>query len=171
MATIKDADSWTLVPSTSQEIEAIRKKCQRLVLRRAAFSAGVSAIPLPLLDVAVDARLLATLIEKINAEFGLTSEQITRLQPKSKLFSYQAVAGLGSVLVGRMATRQLVTQLLKKTGIKIVTKNSARIVPLAGQMVSAAIGFTTFRSLGNQHIELCARIATDLATEKRNTTE
>ena len=164
MTTLEKANDWSLVATSPKEIEEIRSRCRALVRRRAARSAGVAAIPLPLFDVAVDAKLLTSLIDDINTQFGLTSEQISQMQPKSKMFPLQAMAGVGSAYIGRLATRHLVTQMLKRTGAKIVTKNVARIVPIAGQLVSAAIGFTAFRSLGYEHIDTCVKIATQLAS-------
>lgn len=163
MTAIENKSDWTLVATSVEEIDAIRTACRKLVWRRALLSAGVAAIPLPLVDVAVDAKLLTALIDDINARFGLTSEQITRLQPKSKMFSLLAVAGAGSAYIGRLATRQLATSMLKRSGVKIITKSATRIVPIAGQIASAAIGFAAFRSLGYQHVDTCVKIATDVA--------
>ncbi len=131
-------------------------------MRRAAISAGVAAVPIPGLDIATDIRMLTRLIEDINAEFGLTPEQINRLQPKLRLVAYEIIVGMSSVLVGKVVTRELVTLLLKRTGKKLLVKYSAKIVPIAGQVVSAAVGFAAFRAIGCQHIDACANIAAEL---------
>jgi hypothetical protein len=162
MAQRKDSNGWVLVPSTAEDIEAVRQKCRRLVMRRAAVSAGVSAVPIPGLDIATDLSLLAKSIDEINLEFGLTSEQIARLRPEARVIAYQTMIGMGSVLVGKMVTRELVRQLLMRSGMKIVSKHAARIVPVAGQIVSAAIGFTAFRAICNQHIDACVQVAGEL---------
>lgn len=153
---------WALGPSTPKEIDAVRKKCRRLVMRRAAISAGVAAVPIPGLDIATDIRMLTRLIEDINAEFGLTPEQINRLQPKLRLVAYKIIVGMSSILVGKAVTRELVTLLLKRTGTKLLVKYSAKIVPIVGQVVSAAVGFAAFRAIGCQHIDACADIAAEL---------
>ena len=159
---------WTLVPSTPGEIEALRKKCRRLVTRRAAMSAGVAAVPIPGLDVAADITLLMRLIEEINVEFGLTPEQIEHLQPKARLIVYRAIVGVGSAVVGRVVTRELVGLLLKTAGMKAAVKYSAKMVPVAGQLASAAIGFAAFRVIGYQHVEACARVAEELIAIELN---
>jgi uncharacterized protein (DUF697 family) len=153
---------WTLVPSTPREIDALRRKCRRLVTRRAAMSAGAAAVPIPGLDIAADITLLMRLIEEINAEFGLTPEQIERLQPKAKIIVYQAIVGVGSTVAGKVVTRELAGLLLKKVGMKTAVKYSAKMVPVAGQIASAAIGFAAFRVIGYQHVEACARVAEEL---------
>lgn len=158
----RQQSDWTLVPSTEKDIQAVRTKCQRLVTRRAAVSAGVSAVPIPGFDLAADLGLLVNLIEQINAEFGLTPEQIERLQPKAKVLVYEIVAGMGSVLAGKLVTRELVAHLLKRAGMKAMVKYSAKIVPVAGQIASATLGFAAFRVIGYQHVDACARIAREL---------
>lgn len=162
MASGKDIGAWTLVPASQEEIEVLRKKCKRLVLRRAAVSAGVAIVPIPGIDIAADLGLLVKLIEDINTEFGLTPGQISRLRPEVRLVVYQTMVGMSSMLVGKLVTRELVTRLLQRAGMKMMVKYSAKIVPVAGQMVSAAIGFTAFRTIGNQHIEACAKVAGEL---------
>ena len=66
------------------------------------------------------------------------------------------------MLVGRLVTRELLMQLFKKVGVKIASKTAAKLVPIAGSVVSAAIGFTVFRQLGYQHVEACAKVANKL---------
>ncbi len=162
MADEKDRGNWTLVPASLQEIEMLRKKCRRMVLRRAAVSAGAAAVPIPGIDIATDLGLLVKLIEDINAEFGLTPGQISRLRPEVRLVVYQAMVGMSSMLVGKLVTREVVAQVLQRTGMRLLVKYSAKIVPVAGQAVSAAIGFAAFRTIGNQHVDACAKVAGEL---------
>ena len=153
---------WDLVAPHQEDIEQVRERCRRMVRRRAAISAGVSAVPIPGVDVMSDLSLFALLVDDVNKAFGLTPEQIDRLQPRHKLIAYEAAVGIGGMLVGRLITRELVMQLFKRTGIKMLARTAARVVPIAGQMASAAIGFTVFRQLGYQHVEACAAVAREL---------
>ncbi|HCN90021.1 MAG TPA: hypothetical protein DIT28_12735 [Oxalobacteraceae bacterium] len=162
MAHRKGDDGWTLVPSTQEEIETLRQRCRRIVMRRAAISASVSALPIPGLDIATDLSLLTRSIEDINREFGLTPGQIDRLRPQLRLVAYETVIGMSGVLAGKLVTRELVVQLLRRSGVKMLSKYAVRIVPLAGQVVSSAIGFAAFRTIGNQHIDACVQIAGEL---------
>lgn len=152
-------NEWALVPATAHDIDVLRKKCRRIANRRAALSAGVAVVPIPGIDIATDISLLMRLLEEINQEFGLTPEQIEHLQPKAKVMVYQAIVGMGGVVVGKTVTRGIVTQLLKHTGIKILARNATKIVPVAGQVASAALGFAAFRAIGYAHIEACVRVA------------
>ncbi|HEX8956555.1 MAG TPA: hypothetical protein VF798_09780 [Burkholderiaceae bacterium] len=142
-----------------RDIEAVRRKCRRLVLKRAALSAGLSAIPIPGVDVLSDLGLMARAIEDINIEFGLTPEQIARLTPEMRLMIYQMAVGIGSMMVGRFVTREVVAHLLQKTGLKALSRQAAKIVPVAGQIAAASIGFAAFRSVANRHIDACASVA------------
>ncbi|GAB2860302.1 hypothetical protein GCM10027277_31110 [Pseudoduganella ginsengisoli] len=155
----KKSQEWTLVPSSEKEIADVRDRCRRLVQRRAAVSAGIAAVPLPGLDVVTDLRLFATLIEDINREFGLTPEQVGRLQPELKIRAYEAAVSVGGAMVGRYITREIILKLLQRSAGKAVAKQATRFVPFAGQAASAAIGFFAFRQIGYQHVEACASVA------------
>jgi uncharacterized protein (DUF697 family) len=153
---------WTLIPGNQKDIAAVRETCRRMVRRRAVVSAGVSAIPIPGVDVMSDLSLFAKLVEDVNQAFGLTPAQVERMQPKYRLIAYEAAVGMGGMLVGKLITRELVMQLLRRSGVKIVAKTAARLVPLAGQLAAAAIGYGVFRQLGYQHVEACAAVAREL---------
>jgi uncharacterized protein (DUF697 family) len=156
------ATDWTLIPGDQEEIDKVRERCRRLVRKRATMAAGFSAVPLPGLDVVSDLSLFARLVEEVNKAFGLTAEQVERLQPKFRLIAYEAAVGMGGMLVGRLVTRELLLKLFKKAGVKIASKTAAKLVPMAGSVVAAAIGFAMFRQLGYQHVEACARVAREL---------
>ena len=161
MSKLQNTD-WTLIPDSLQQIEQARERCRRLVRRRAVISAGVSALPIPGFDVVSDLGLFSILINDINVEFGLTPEQIERLQPKFRLIAYEAAVGVGGMMVGKLITRQLLFQVLTRGGMKSAAKQATKFVPLAGQLISAAIGFAAFRQIGYQHADACAAVAQEL---------
>jgi uncharacterized protein (DUF697 family) len=153
---------WTLIPENPQLIEDTRERCRRLVRRRAAIAAGVSAVPIPGVDVLSDLTLFKKLVDDVNSAFGLTPEQVDRLQPGHKLIAYKVAVGVGGVMVGKLITRELLMQIFKRVGLKYMAKSASRYVPIAGQIASAAIGFTMFRKLGYEHVEACAQVANEL---------
>ena len=156
------SSEWTLLPGTEQQIEETRERCRRLVRRRAILSAGVSAVPIPGVDVVSDLSLFKKLVDDVNAAFGLTEQQIDQLQPQHKLIAYKVAVGVGGVMVGRMVTRELLMFVFKRVGMRIAAKSAGKFVPIAGQIVAAAIGFTMFRKLGYEHVEACAKVASEL---------
>ncbi|GAA4421151.1 hypothetical protein [Acidovorax lacteus] len=139
-------------------IAAIRRS-RRLLHRRALVAAAASTVPVPGLDWAVDAALLSRLIPQINAEFGLTPEQIDRLDPKRREQVQKAVALVGSSLIGKFITKELVLRAAQAVGVRLSAKQAAKYVPLAGQAVAATLGYATLRWLGEQHLCDCVRVA------------
>lgn len=137
---------------------AVVRQCRQLLHRRAMVAGVASAVPVPGLDWAVDATLLSRLIPAINERFGLTPEQLDRLDPSKREKVQKAVAQVGTVLVGKFITQDLVLRAAKLVGVRLTAKQAARFVPLAGQAVSALIGYSAIRYLGEQHIKDCLAV-------------
>jgi hypothetical protein len=104
--------SSNVIPATRRDIAQIASECRKLVTRRAMISAGASVVPLPGVDVAVDVAVLLRMIEQINQRFGLTLQQIEQLAPQRRLFAYKAAMGVGSALICRIVTLEMVIKLL-----------------------------------------------------------
>ena len=155
-------DNFDLIPGSEQALAATRERCRQMVRKRATMAAGFSAVPIPGLDIVSDMSLFTGLVDEVNAAFGLSEQQISRLQPKYRMMVYEAAVGVGGMLVGRLVTKELLLTLFKKAGVKIASKTAAKLVPVAGSVVSAAIGFAVFRKLGYQHVEACVKVAQKL---------
>ncbi|MGE0496815.1 MAG: hypothetical protein AB7I35_00755 [Ramlibacter sp.] len=139
-------------------VAAVRRSRQ-LLNRRALVAAAAGAVPVPGLDWMVDAALLTRLIPEINAVFGLTPAQLDQLTPNKREQIQKATALVGSTLIGRFITRDLVMRAAKTVGLRLSTAQAAKFVPLAGQAVSAVMGYTTLRYLGEEHLKDCVRVA------------
>ena len=140
-------------------LEAAVKRSRKLLNKRALVAAAASAVPVPGLDWAVDAALLSKLIPEINKEFGLTPAQLDQLDPKKRDQVQKAVAMVGSVLIGKFVSRDLVLKAATKIGVRLSTKQLAKYVPFAGQIVSAAVGYAAIRYFGEEHMKDCIRVA------------
>jgi uncharacterized protein (DUF697 family) len=151
-----------IVPASRRDIDAVARQCRKLATRRALISAGAAVVPVPGIDVAVDVSVLVTMIDDINTAFGLTPEQIERLAPRRKAYAYKAVMAVGSALVGRVVTRELVVGLMKTVGVRLTAKQAARAVPIAGQVVAASLSFAALKYLGDRHIRDCVQAADTL---------
>lgn len=145
-------------PASDAQLQAAVQRSKRLLHRRAVVAAVASAVPIPGLDWAVDAALLTRLLPQISAEFGLSAEQIDRLDPGAREQVQKAVGLVGSVLIGKLITRDLVLRVAQTVGVRLTTKQLAKYVPLAGQAVAAALGYAVLRYLGQQHIRDCVRV-------------
>ena len=137
--------------------DAVRR-ARKLLNRRALVGAAASAVPIPGLDWAVDAALLAKLLPAINAEFGLTPQQLDLLPAHKREEVHKAVTVVGSVLVGKFVTRDLVLRMAKMAGKRLTIKQATKYVPLAGQAISALMGYAALRYLGEEHIKDCVRV-------------
>ena len=146
-------------------LEAAVKRSRKLLNKRAMVAAAASAVPVPGLDWAVDAAMLSRLIPEINREFGLTPQQLDKLEPKKRDQVQKAVTLVGSVLIGKFISRDLVIKAATKIGVRLTTKQLAKYVPLAGQMVSAAVGYAAIRYLGEEHMKDCIRVAKEAQME------
>ena len=134
------------------------RRARKLLHRRALVAAAASVVPVPGLDWAVDAALLSRLIPQLNAEFGLSAQQLDQLDPHKREQVQKAVGLVGSVLIGKLITRELVIRATQAVGLRLTTRQVAKYIPLAGQAVAAAIGYATLRYLGEQHLQDCIRV-------------
>ena len=135
------------------------KRSRKLLHKRALLAGAVSAVPIPGLDWAVDAAMLSKLIPEINKEFGLTPQQLDTLNPKKREQVQQAVTMVGSVLIGKLISKDLVIAAATKIGMRLTTKQLAKYVPFAGQIVAATVGYAAIRYLGEEHMKDCIRVA------------
>ncbi len=141
-----------------QLMDAVRRS-RKLLHKRALVAAAASTVPVPGLDWAVDAALLSRLIPAINAEFGLTPDQIDRLEPRQREQVQKAVGMVGSVLIGKFITRDLALKAASTIGVRLTAGQVAKYVPLAGQAISALVGYGAIRFLGEEHLKDCVRVA------------
>ena len=138
-------------------LDAVRR-ARKMLNRRALVGAAAGAVPIPGLDWLVDAALLSKLLPAINAEFGLTPEQLDRLPKKKREQVQQAISVVGSMVIGKFITRDLVIRMAASIGKRITARQAAKYVPIAGQALSAVIGYTAIRYLGEQHIRDCVEV-------------
>jgi hypothetical protein len=138
-------------------IDAVRR-CRSMLNRRALIAAAASTVPMPGLDWAVDAALLSRVLPAINEEFGLTPQQLDRLPDHHREQVQKALAMVGSLVVGKFITRDLVLRMAQAMGKRLTVQQAAKYVPLAGQAVSAFMGYTALRYLGEEHIKDCVRV-------------
>ncbi len=150
------------MPATRRELDAVVRHCRRMVSRRAAIAAGVAVVPVPGIDWLTDIAVLMKLIPDINHAFGLTAGQVERLSPDRRVVVYKAISAGGSMLIGKLVTREAVIQSLKLVGIRLSTQQAAKFVPIAGQAISAALTYSSLRYVCEQHIRQCVAVSEQL---------
>ena len=140
-------------------LKAAVKRSRKLLNKRALVAAAAAAVPVPGLDWAVDAALLSNLRPEINKQFGLTPAQLDRLDPGKREQVQQAIALVGSVLIGKFISKDLLIRAATKLGVRMGTRQLAKFVPIAGQLVSAMFGYAAIRYFGEEHMKDCIRVA------------
>ncbi|MDP4096202.1 hypothetical protein OIN60_05380 [Paenibacillus sp. P96] len=155
-----------MIPHTIEELDHIRRECRSMVTKRAIASGGTTLIPLPGADIFADVGILMQLLPDINAKFGLSERELSGMDTETKSMVYGLITSVGSKLIGRVITREIILHLLQKIGLRIATKQAARLVPLLGQGLAAALGFTAMRMIGNRHIDECYEVARRLMEQR-----
>ncbi len=147
-----------VLPRNQIELDEAVRRSKALVTRRAALASAASLLPIPGLDIAIDIAAVMKLIPAINLEFGLTPEQIERLSPGRQLLVYKSIVAIGSVMIGKLVTKEIAIEVLKTVGVRMSAKQIGKYVPVAGQALSVALGFAAMKYVGHQHIKDCRRV-------------
>lgn len=147
-----------LLPRNTIDLDAAVKRAKSLVTRRAAVASVASLVPIPGLDIAVDITAIMKLIPAINGEFGLTPAQISRLSTGNQLIIYKSIVAVGSVMIGKLVTKEIAIEVLKTVGVRLTAKQIGKYVPVAGQALAVALGFAAMKYVGHQHIMDCRRV-------------
>jgi hypothetical protein len=159
--TVTTVDADWAAPERSP-VDSLRKECRALARRRAALAAATSLIPVPGIDLATDLALMTRLIKRINEHFGLSEEQIGRLSSQRQALVYRLLASAGGTLAARLTTPVLVARIVRMVGLRLTTMETARLVPIAGQVVAAGIGYWSVNTVAMRHIAHCERIVGEL---------
>ncbi|MFR6290273.1 MAG: hypothetical protein ACLUKQ_02360 [Peptococcaceae bacterium] len=145
-------------PKTIEELEQVRAECLRLVNKRSLLSGAAAVVPLPGADISADIAIMTELLLEINKRFGLSEEQIGQLDLERKKVLLVIISSIGNEVAGKTVSVTLVRSLLKRISNKIAARQVSRLVPVAGQAVSAGISFAAMRYLGRHHVEQCYQI-------------
>ena len=146
-------------PQNPEELEQVKTECMKLVNKRAVLSGVAAAVPLPGVDISADITIMVELLTEINKRFGLSEEQVSQLDFERKKVLLVIISSVGNELAGKTISATVVRSVLKKVSNKIAARQVSRLVPLAGQALSAGISFAAMRYLGRQHVEQCYQIA------------
>lgn len=162
---VRNAQQGRFVMSRKTDLDAVRDECRRLVRKRALVSAGVAVVPLPFLDVVVDARILMRLLPEISQRFGLAPERIQHLDEQRRRRAWQVIRARGSELLGIVLTREVVRRSFQTFAGRLLARQVAKFIPLGGQIVAASLGYFVMRKLAYRHIDDCYAVAEALAQD------
>lgn len=148
-----------MVNYSLNDLERIKKDCKRMVIQRATASGGAAMVPVPGTDFLADVSILMQLLPAINKKFGLSEGQLSGLDNRTKAYIYGYITAIGSRTIGKIISREIVFQLLKKVGKRVASKQVVKFVPLIGQGMAAALSFSAMRRAGYSHIHDCYEVA------------
>ncbi len=155
------AGAWTPADTADSGLQ-LRRECRAMARRRALLAAATSLIPVPGIDLATDLAVLTRVINRINEHFGLSEAQIGRLSGQKRALAYRLLAGVGGTLAARLTTPALIARIVRVAGVRLTAMEAARLVPVAGQLVAAGIGYWSINAVAMRHIAQCERIAAEL---------
>lgn len=142
-----------------QKLEAVRQECRALVRKRALMSAGAAVVPVPFMDVMVDAGILMRLIPDISRRFDLEPEHIAALTPEQREQVWHQIRARGSQLIGIVVTRAIVRKSFVDFAGRMAARQISKFIPLGGQLVAAGLGYFVMRRMAYKHIDDCFAIA------------
>lgn len=144
---------------TTRELQHIREECRTLVRKRALVSAGVAAVPVPFLDVVVDAGILLDLIPEISVRFGLAPESIADMEENQRWRTLKLIGERGSQLLGVIVTRQAVRATFQTYATRVLAAQVAKFIPFGGQLIAAGLGYFVMRQIAYRHVDDCYAVA------------
>lgn len=151
----------------SLDLDKIRLECQELVKSRAKISAGVAALPVPFLDVAVDSALLTKLLPEISERFHLIDNKMSAAHIDSKDARFTSFKNSLISFGGLVATRGIVKKTFQGFGGKFVSKQVTKYVPFGGQIVAGTMSYMIFKKIAFNHIDECHKLAKEIQAKSQ----
>ncbi|XP_051960598.1 interferon-inducible GTPase 5-like [Xyrauchen texanus] len=134
------------VPNITTEItERKKKSLEKNILRVALLSAGVAALPLPGLSVAVDVALIVYETLKYKTVFGLDDESLKRISVRSGK-SIEFLMSVMKSIVREGITANSIIHLLKQSSVYVAEEAVEEVlsfIPIIGSLVAAGLSFAT----------------------------
>ncbi len=151
-------------------LDKVKLECEALVKSRAKYSAGAAMLPIPFVDVAIDAGMLTQLLPEISERFGLISGRESAIDLESRDVHWHEVKDRAIDFAGLMATRGVVKKTVQGFGGRIVAKQVTKFIPLGGQLVAATMGYMIFKKIATDHINECYTLAKSIQQQQHGRT-
>ncbi len=147
-------------------LEQVRTECLDMVKKRAYVSAGAAIVPIPFFDVVIDVGILSLLIPEISAKFGLSPDQITVYDPKTKEIHWNELRKRGLEFSGFVVARTAVKKSLNNVATKVITKQVTKFIPIGGQIVAAGLGYIVMKKVADAHVDECYKLAKQIQSKQ-----
>ncbi len=150
------------------DLEQVRRECLELAKKRARLSAGAAVIPVPFLDVIVDAGVLSQLLPEISEKFGLSQARLPAYDPQTRQLQWKAIFDRLTEFGGFVLTRGVMRKSVQGLGGRIVATQVAKFIPLGGQMVAAGLSYFVMKKIAEDHINDCYNMSRQLQEKSRS---
>lgn len=145
------AENLTKTIDPKLDLEKIKRECEEMIKSKAKLSAVAAVVPVPLLDVAVDAGLLSKLLPEISAKFGLIEQPAGAVDLNNSSQMHQ-LKDKAVDFAGLVVTRSIAKKTFQGFGSRIIAKQVTKFVPFGGQIVAGTIGYLMFKKIAENHI-------------------
>lgn len=137
-------------PVTTQNLKNKEQEAQALVKKKAMISSVASALPIPLLDIGTDMKLMNDIHGEIEDIFEIEHEDVFSTNDDLMTRGWVMVTSIGSDVVRSRLTPFLFRRISKK-------KKFSRfgLVSIVGRTLGAAVSYFLMKKLGNDHIAHC----------------
>ncbi|HEU0065954.1 MAG TPA: hypothetical protein VFQ57_01800 [Sphingomonas sp.] len=140
---------------TLSELDRVRDDCKAMVTKRSLVSAGTAVVPIPGIDLIADVGLLTKMLPDISERFGLSHEQVAKMDAGMGEQVLVVATSLGNTVIGRAITRRIVTAIIRRVGLRVAGASVAKFVPFLGQAAAASLSFGAMKLAGNRHVDDC----------------
>jgi hypothetical protein len=135
-----------------------QRELRRFIRRQVIAAAGVSALPVPGVDLLVNSGLLAHTLVRISLHYGLAPEQLAQLPRPMRNQVDHAIHEVGSYLIGRVVTQTAVLSAVKGLGLRLSAQQAAKLAPIVGMAASAVMSGWLFKRLCERHVAQCEHV-------------
>ncbi|WP_158211525.1 GTPase [Alkalihalobacterium alkalinitrilicum] len=137
---------------SKRHLDEKRMECEKLVTKYSAIAAANAINPIPGVDISVDVSVILKLFKSIQQAYGLNDEKIKK---------YEALLPVAKKVI-EYASKGGVIVLLKSLSTKLAIKNTAKYIPIVGQVVAASAGFGLTHLAGSRYLNDCLELATHI---------
>ena len=156
---ILDLEKLPETISPDLDLDQVKRDCEELVKSQAKFSAGAAVLPIPLVDLVIDASLLTKLLPQITQRFGLIPESAQVDLDKQDHESWMQYKDRAVQFVSLALSRGIAKKTIQGFGGRIIAQQVTKIIPFGGQLVSATMGYLIFKKIADDHINDCYKAA------------
>lgn len=137
-------------PIAAENLKQKQSEAQALVKKKAMISSVASVLPIPLLDIGTDMKLMNDIHGDIEDVFEIEHKDVSSTNDDLMTRGWVMATSIGSDVVRTRLTPFLFRRISRK-------KKFSRfgLVSIVGRVLGAAVSYYLMKKLGNDHIEHC----------------